>query len=124
MDVAELISVCWLDVKGKKSLDKFAFGTEYCISFVVKRTPEAQNLCNIKLELKFNGGWPSKERVVNDLNKILPANKWATLKVADFKNFVGGNDTEMTISLTNHEDVWKSGLKIAGILIHPKPRLN
>ena len=117
--MAELIEVCWLDVKGKMAMNplKFVPGVVYAASFVVKRTCGAQNLNNIKLSHEFNDGNPAKERVV-DLTKI-PADKWVALNVADFKANCGCHGTEMTVSLTNLEGVWKRGLKIAGIIVHP-----
>ena len=119
MDVAELIEVCWLDVKGKMAMNplKFVPGVVYAASFVVKRTCCAQNLNNIKLTLGFNDGKPAKERVV-DLTKI-PADKWVALNIADFEANCGCNGAEMTVSLTNHADIWKRGLKIAGVVVHP-----
>ena len=119
MDVAELVSVCWLDVKGKMGMNplKFVRGQVYATSFVMKRTCDAQNVHNIKLALEFNCCKPRIEKVV-DLTKM-PANTWTLVNVADFEADFGGIGVDMTVSLVNHEDVWKSGLKIAGIIVQP-----
>ena len=123
MEVAKLKQVCWLDVKGKMAMNpnNFSLGAMYSASFLVKRAPDAQNLNNIKLSLGFNDGNPPKEKVV-DLSTIAPADKWVTLTIADFKFEFGGRGGEMTVSLTNHEDRWKTGLTIAGVIVQIVPR--
>lgn len=54
MKVAELLQVCWAEVKGKFNTNRLTPGTFYKLAFVVKFNDDAsewENLVNLKLDL-------------------------------------------------------------------------
>ena len=114
--MADLIFVCWLEVKGKMAVNALQSVPRegYSASFIVQRTSRAMNLNNIKLKLELNNGKPAKERVV-DLTEI-PADTWVTLNIADL-TAQGDELVVSLIDITYTEE--KRGLKIAGVIIHP-----
>ncbi|XP_044469657.1 protein PHLOEM PROTEIN 2-LIKE A1-like [Mangifera indica] len=118
VEVAELLKVCWFEVKGKFDTKKLTPGTFYRLAFLVKFNEDAsgwENLVNLKLDLP-NG--TQIQRKENFKNK--PKNKWIEILVAEFRVQENEKQGEMEFSMTETSDFhWKSGIVLNGVVIQP-----
>ncbi|XP_058757195.1 protein PHLOEM PROTEIN 2-LIKE A1-like [Vicia villosa] len=117
-EVAELVSVCWLEVHGKFDTRKLSPGILYQVSFCVKLIDPAQGWeLPVNVRLVLPGG--KKQQYKMNLMEMLRG-RWIEVPVGEFvaSEKEGG---EMEISMFEYEGgMWKQGLVIKGIAIKPK----
>ncbi|XP_044495783.1 phospholipase A1-II 6-like [Mangifera indica] len=120
VEVAELVSVWWLDVK-KTDFDTAMLtpGTSYEVTFVIMMKETSHGFTNVPVKLKFV--LPNQEPVerTEDLS-ILPRNEWKEIKIGHF--FTNCNMSgNINISMYNHENTQHelSGLVVNKIIIRP-----
>ncbi|RDX64761.1 Protein PHLOEM PROTEIN 2-LIKE A1, partial [Mucuna pruriens] len=118
IEVAKLLRVCWLEVRGKFDAEKLSPGIIYQVSFIVMLKNSGDGWDDpINFRLVLPGGKKVEKR---ECLKEKPRDKWTEIQVGEFeasKNDVG----EMEISMYEFDSGrWKSGLLIQGVSIKPK----
>ncbi|XVE90304.1 hypothetical protein DITRI_Ditri20bG0066800 [Diplodiscus trichospermus] len=120
IEVAKLINVCWLDVRGKLNMSDLSPATLYEVVYEVKLTKDASGWeLPIKLRLSLPG--KVKERQVSLLQK--PRGEWMELNVGHFcteESGETGETREVCFDLYAHGGHWKNGLVIRGAILRPK----
>jgi hypothetical protein len=120
IEVARLIHVCWLDVRGKLTMSELSPGVVYEIVYVVKLTKEASGWeLPIVLKLSLPDG-RVRERQVSLMEK--PRKQWIELNVGNFES-KDGESGEVGFDLFEHGDHWKSGLIVKGAILRPKKQI-
>ncbi|XP_004505320.1 protein PHLOEM PROTEIN 2-LIKE A1-like [Cicer arietinum] len=117
-EVAELKSVCWLEVHGKFDTRKLSPGILYQVSFVIMLKDPAEGWelpVNVRLVLPGGKNQLHKESLIDKLRA-----RWIEIPVGEFvasEKDVG--DAE--VSMYEYEGgMWKRGLIIKGVAIKPK----
>ncbi|PON76585.1 Phloem protein, partial [Parasponia andersonii] len=148
-DVAELIDVCWLEIRGKIDVSMLSPSTLYTANLVFKSTEEAYGFSiqagkgavglaggeksarKIVLDVKRRQGQSrrqrrnrnlveSRRRRDDDLN--FPRERrdgWMETELGEFFRD-GGQEGELEMSVMDLSSHWKSGLIVQGIEIRPK----
>ncbi|KAK9133952.1 hypothetical protein Scep_013480 [Stephania cephalantha] len=119
VDVAQLVSVCWLELQGKFNLSNLSPETTYEVVFVVMLKDPAYGWevpVNVKLEL------PSGETQVHKVDLMRkPRADWIEIYVGEFKTCPPNNNGEVHFSMFEFEGgKWKRGLLVKGVIIRPK----
>ncbi|KAG2688077.1 hypothetical protein I3760_09G077300 [Carya illinoinensis] len=118
IDVAELLNVCWLEVRGKFHTANLSPGTLYELAFVVKLKDPAYGWevpVNVRLTLPDGN---KQERKENLMKK--PRGDWIEIPVGEFVTSPK-NTGEIEFSIYEYEvGDWKRGLVVKGITIRPK----
>ncbi|KAJ4702439.1 Protein PHLOEM PROTEIN 2-LIKE like [Melia azedarach] len=122
VDAAELLSVCYLDVRAKFDTRILSRGVKYEVAFVVMIKDNAQGWEHlVKLGLLFPN--VMQEEREEDLAKNKPRNKWIEIPVGEFVNSseIEKQAGEMEIYLRGSEGLyWKKGIVIKGVVIRAK----
>ncbi|GKB62181.1 phloem protein 2-LIKE A1-like protein [Tanacetum coccineum] len=118
LDVAEMLSVCWLEVNGKFEISKLTPGIKYEVVFVVMLKDPAYGWevpINIRLILPDGTKQEHKENMMEK-----PRSKWFEIPVGEFmEEAKKGGFVEF--SLYEYEGgAWKKGLLVKGAAIRPK----
>ncbi|GAB2220310.1 hypothetical protein Droror1_Dr00007954 [Drosera rotundifolia] len=115
--VAELRSVCWLEVHGRFDTTYLSPDATYEVAFVVMMLDCSSGWeVNINVRLKTLANGSESQHKENLREK--PRNKWIEISAGQIK---GNNVGEVEISLFEYEGgLWKRGLIIKGIIIQPK----
>ncbi|XP_011626594.1 uncharacterized protein LOC105421323 [Amborella trichopoda] len=119
IEIAELLNVCWFEVRGKIDASWFSPGIDYIVAFIVKLGEEAfgweaQDVtlsltCANKMEKTHTQNLEEKER-----------GKWMEIHVGAFHHGVEEKgDIEFSMMHTQ-DSRWKSGLFIKGVVIRPR----
>ena len=120
IEVARLLHVCWLDVRGKLTMSELSPGVIYEIVYVVKLTKEASGWeLPIVLKLSLPDG-RVRERQVSIMEK--PRKQWIELNVGNFES-KDGETGEVCFDLFQHGTHWKGGLIIKGAILRPKKQI-
>ncbi|KAE8076277.1 hypothetical protein FH972_014939 [Carpinus fangiana] len=117
IEVAKLLHVCYLDVRGKLNVSELSPEVVYEIVYVVKLTKGAYGWeFPILLRLSLPDG-RVQERHVSLLEK--PRRQWIELNVGNFltKN---GESGEVGFDIYQRGGHWKKGLIIKGAIFRPK----
>ncbi|KAL4597579.1 hypothetical protein ACB092_11G000600 [Castanea dentata] len=117
IQVAELLNVCWLEIRSSFRTITLTPGTQYEIVFVIM-IKEFNNMSNCELLLTIH---PPKEKAVSRRQylKEYPLNKWVEMQVGVFwmkPENVGG----LSFSLEEYSSFWKKGLVVKCVFIRPK----
>ncbi|BAH91933.1 Os02g0813133 [Oryza sativa Japonica Group] len=124
---AELLSVCWLEIRGKLPGKKLSQNTNYAAYLVYKIADRSYGLDFPFQEASVSIGGSITARQVKDIeNPQKRADGWMELKLGELYN-EEGDDGEVCISFMETKGGhWKSGLVVQGIEIRPKksPPLN
>lgn len=117
IEVAVLLRVCWLEVRGKLEASFLSPGVIYEVVFVVMIEEASYGLEDpVKLKLVS----PVEE--VHERREKLqdkPKNQWLELRVGDFENPRDGSG-EIQFSLSEYKDArWMNGLIIKGVIFRP-----
>ncbi|KAJ0015168.1 hypothetical protein Pint_21556 [Pistacia integerrima] len=135
-EVAELIDVCWLEIRGKISTCILSPGTDYAAYLVFKLTAESYGFKGLAVEVHVGlvGSESQKRTVYLDAVRgqaSLPrendghhpkerGDRWLEVELGDFYN-AGDEDGELEMNiLAVTPGHWKSGLIVQGIEIRPK----
>ncbi|KAJ4702417.1 Phloem protein 2-like protein [Melia azedarach] len=122
VDAAELIRVCFLEVRAKFDTRILSPGIKYEVAFVMMIKDNAEGW---EHPVKFGFVSPNgkQEEREENFTKIKPINEWIEIPVGEFiasseiKNQVG----EMEIYLHGSEGLyWKKGIVIKGVIIRSK----
>ncbi|BBN70133.1 phloem protein 2-A1 [Prunus dulcis] len=119
-EAAELLNVCWLEVRGKLATTDLSPGTLYEVVFVVKMKTEADGW-DAPVNFKFT---PPDGAVTRNttfkLMEILKDSKdeWKDIPFGEFK--APENPRNIEFSLYEYSRIWKSGLVIKGVAVRPK----
>ncbi|XP_042499573.1 F-box protein PP2-A15-like isoform X2 [Macadamia integrifolia] len=118
MAEAELIKVCWLEVKGKFNTSKLSSGIVYEVAFIVMLKDNAYGWeVPVTLQLALPNGKVQEHKECL-LNK--PIGQWIALYVGELEKRAE-KAGEIEFSLFETEDLhWKKGLVIKNVVIHPK----
>lgn len=115
--VAKLLSVCWLQISGKFRTIKLSPKTTYEVVFVVKMSKNSRGWhspLNLYLTL------PDKTRLGRIENlEGKQKEKWMDILVGTFVT-APENVGEISFSLFQTADHWKSGLLVKGVVLRPK----
>ncbi|VVA31668.1 PREDICTED: PHLOEM PROTEIN 2-LIKE [Prunus dulcis] len=117
-EAAELLKVCWLEVRGKLKTTELSPGIRYEVVFVVKLQAKAYGW-DVPVNLKLTVPHASENRwsKVNLTDKA--REKWIEIPVGDFiASPKKPGDVEF--SLYEYDGRWKSGLVIKGVVVRPK----
>lgn len=116
--VAELLSVCWLEVHGRFELANLSPGRIYEVVFVVMLKDPAYGWeipVNLRLTLPDGSKQEHKENLMEK-----PRGKWIEIPAGEIKSSTEKTG-EMEFSLYEYEGgKWKKGLLIKGVKIQPK----
>lgn len=118
MEMAVLLDVCWLEIKGTFRTIALSPGTLYEVAFVVKMR-ETKNGWNslVIVELTLpDGKCQTSERFLGD---IRIDDDWAEVLVGEF-TMSATTVGELAFSLSETTGQWKSGLVIKGVILRPK----
>ncbi|GMH31023.1 hypothetical protein Nepgr_032866 [Nepenthes gracilis] len=115
MSVAELISVCWLEVHGRFNTANLSPNVRYEVAYLIMLDEIAFGWeVPINLRIKFCDG--SRQECRENL-KEKPRKQWIQIPVGEVEECMG----EIEFSLFEYESGrWKCGLIIKGVIIHPK----
>ncbi|KMT20722.1 hypothetical protein BVRB_1g006960 [Beta vulgaris subsp. vulgaris] len=117
IEVAKLMSVCWLDVRGKLAMSELSAGVTYESVYVIKLTKSASGW-ELPLILRLNV--PGEETKIRQLSLLMkPRGEWFELNLGTFQakaNEVG----EVCFDIFEHGGHWKTGLIIKAAIIRPK----
>ncbi|KAL1818758.1 hypothetical protein ACET3Z_013627 [Daucus carota] len=116
VEVVKLITVCWLDVRGKFKMSDLNPGITYNVSYVVKLT---QSSSGWELPIILKLGVPGKteqRRQVSLLKK--PKGEWFELNLGNVYA-VDNENGEINFDFYGQGGHWKSGLLIKGVIIKP-----
>ncbi|XP_031251610.1 uncharacterized protein LOC116109523 [Pistacia vera] len=121
MEMAELVEVCWLDVKTNFPTQMLTPGTSYEVSFVLKTKGGAEGFAKSPVTLKLD--LPNQKPVerTEDLS-YMQGEKWKEIRVGEFVTScnMSGN---MKILMYHHDDFTiKKGLVVNKIIIRPTTR--
>ncbi|XP_028126927.1 lectin-like [Camellia sinensis] len=115
IEVAELLQVCWLDVRGQfNGAVDLSPGIAYEIVFVV-RMIKCQDF-SLKLTIILPN---SKKLTRNESLNEKPLGSWFDIQLGEFK-MSPENVGTMEFSLEDHTELWKSGLIVKYAIIRPK----
>ncbi|KAJ0082921.1 hypothetical protein Patl1_11877 [Pistacia atlantica] len=118
VDVAELLNVCWLEIKVRFETTKLTPRALYKVVFVIMLKEVAYGWdapVNLRLLLPNGIKIEHKENL-----KMKPRNQWIEIPVGEFRT-LPERAGEMEISMYEIEDLnWKKGLVIKGIVITAK----
>ncbi|XP_043690402.1 uncharacterized protein LOC122641141 isoform X1 [Telopea speciosissima] len=118
VDIAELINVCWLEVRGNLDTSNLSPGVMYEVAFVVM-LKDCANGWNVPVNFELilpNG--KKQEHKVNLHSK--PKRQWIEVLVGEFWT-CQDMDGDMQFSILETKGGhWKSGLVIKGAIIRPK----
>ncbi|XP_044495745.1 protein PHLOEM PROTEIN 2-LIKE A1-like isoform X1 [Mangifera indica] len=121
VEVAELLKVCWLDVRGKFPAKNLTPGMVYQVSFVLMMKDGEYGFANHPVNFKL--AIPSYHETIERKEDLstLPKNKWTKVRVGEFTtscNMTGN----LEISMFEHNSQWKSGMIVNEIEIRPVRR--
>ncbi|XP_021809559.1 protein PHLOEM PROTEIN 2-LIKE A1-like isoform X2 [Prunus avium] len=116
-EAAELLEVCWLEVRGKLKTTKLSPGIRYEVVFVVKLQAKAYGW-DVPVNLKLTVPHASENRwsKVNLTDKA--REQWIEIPVGDF---IASPEKpgDVEFSLYEYDGRWKSGLVIKGVVVRP-----
>ncbi|KAE9619076.1 hypothetical protein Lal_00047899 [Lupinus albus] len=135
-EVAELLDVCWLEIRGVINTTSLSPNTHYAAYFVFKMIdPEGFLRYPVELALEISGGQSTTKKVCLDPNidgrsvtsrlqglqrPNMKSNGWLEIEIGEFFNS-GLEDDEVQMSvLETKGGNWKNGLVIEGIEVRPK----
>ncbi|XP_060215470.1 putative F-box protein PP2-B12 isoform X1 [Lycium barbarum] len=133
MEVAELLSVCWLDIRGKIDTRRLTRKTSYSAYLVFKLTDNASELERAIASVRFvkekaegtdEEGYTvflskRKEEGENGIFPHLRSDEYMEIKLGEFFNNLGEEgEVEMRL-MENKNPNWKSGIIVKGIDIRP-----
>ncbi|KAK3198274.1 hypothetical protein Dsin_021689 [Dipteronia sinensis] len=117
IEVAKLLAVCWLDVRGKFKISDLSPGIVYELVYDVKLTKGASGWeLPVTLRLSLPSG-EVRDRQVSLLEKT--RGKWIELNVGNSLT-QSGETREVCFDIYQHEGHWKTGLIIRGAILRPK----
>ncbi|KAI3906704.1 hypothetical protein MKW92_011502 [Papaver armeniacum] len=122
IEVAELLTVCWLEVNGKLDASKLNPGVKYEIVFVVMLKNSAYGWeIPVNLRLVHSGSQTQLRK--EDLQQK-PKSQWIEVQVGEFQAPPQPADDkqekEIQFSLFECENSWKHGLVIKGVIVRAK----
>lgn len=116
LPIAELLDVCWLEIKGKCKTILLSPRTTYKVAIIVKMSSESDGWeipVNLSLELPDGNKQGRMERLDR-----LDKEKWTWIVIGKFETTpktVG----EIRFSLMQTDGRWKSGLSVKGVDFRP-----
>ena len=115
--MAELLNVCWLEVKGEFDGAMLTPGTTYEVAFVILVKENSHGMeYPITLNLSLPDGSTQQHRVIL-LNKATEL--WIKIPVGQFKTPLQ-NDGNIRFSFTELDTgEWKGGIVFKGVRIQP-----
>ncbi|XP_050261926.1 uncharacterized protein PHLOEM PROTEIN 2-LIKE A4-like isoform X1 [Quercus robur] len=114
IEVAVLLGVCWLEIKGEIPTIDLSPWTVYEVVFVVKML----NMWNYSATLTLI--LPHSKKVIHDENlREKPVGKWFEIQVGEFK-MSPENVGEISFQLGEFSSNWKRGLVLKCAIIRPK----
>ncbi|XP_021758304.1 protein PHLOEM PROTEIN 2-LIKE A1-like [Chenopodium quinoa] len=117
IEVAKLISVCWLDVRGKLAMKELSPGVTYEVVYVVKLTKSASGW-ELPLMLRLHA--PGDEIKVRQESLLMkPKGEWFELNLGSFQAKADISD-EVCFDIFERGGHWKTGLIIKAAIIRPK----
>ncbi|KAH0977467.1 hypothetical protein GBA52_027186 [Prunus armeniaca] len=121
-EAAELLNVCWLEVRGKLATTDLSPGTLYEVVFVVKMKTKAYGW-DAPVNLKFtppDGAVPRETTIkLTDLKDS--KDEWKDIPFGEFK--APANPGNIEFLLYEYGGRWKSGLVIKGVAVRPKSQV-
>ncbi|ONH90019.1 hypothetical protein PRUPE_8G030200 [Prunus persica] len=121
-EAAELLNVCWLEVRGKLSTTDLSPGTLYEVVFVVKMKTKAYGW-DAPVNLKFTppDGAVSRETTIKLTDLKDSKDEWKDIPFGEFK--APANPGNIEFLLYEYGGRWKSGLVIKGVAVRPKSQV-
>ncbi|XP_048325030.2 F-box protein PP2-B10 [Ziziphus jujuba] len=126
-EVAELMDVCWFEIRGKIDVRMLSPLTTYAAYLVFKLTTDAEGFEDVPVQTGVGlvGGETSSRNVYLDADPRERNDGWLEVELGDFNYGGDGQDGELEMSVceTNRGN-WKSGFICEGIEIRPKEVIN
>ncbi|PKA62813.1 Phloem protein 2-like A1 [Apostasia shenzhenica] len=117
IEVARLIDVCWLEVRGNFNSSYLTPGVTYEVMFIVMMEPGYGLAVPVNLKLKLPTGSIAERR---EVLREKPLWQWFELKVGEYMASAELSG-EIIFSLEETQGgQWKRGLVIKGVIIRPK----
>ncbi|KAL3739353.1 hypothetical protein ACJRO7_020720 [Eucalyptus globulus] len=116
LHVARLNYVCWLDIKGKCKTSVLSQRTMYDVAIVVKMSSQNYGWempVNLSLEFPDGNRQVRTERLDNSEKE-----RWIPISIGKFE-MTPKTIGEMSFSLTQTGNYWKSGLSVKGVIFTP-----
>ena len=114
IEVAELLGVCWLEIKGEIRTIDLSPRTVYEVVFVVKMLYMWNYSVTLTLIL------PHSKKVTHDENlREKPIGEWFEIQVGEFK-MTPENVGEISFQLGEFSSDWKCGAVLKCAIIRPK----
>jgi len=121
IEVAKLLCVCWLDVRGKLAMSELTSGVIYEGAYLVKLTKSSAGW-ELPIALRLSvPGEEAKVRQVSLFGK--PKGEWFELNLGSFMA-KPDEEGEVGFDLFEHGGHWKSGLIIKAVIVRPKHQIS
>ncbi|XP_056174009.1 protein PHLOEM PROTEIN 2-LIKE A1-like isoform X1 [Syzygium oleosum] len=121
VEMAELLKVRWLDVRGKFDLSNLSPATTYEAVFVIKLKSSGYGW---EVPVNFGVTLPDGTKKEHKVNlKEKPKDQWIEIKAGEVSTSEY-KEGQMEVFMYEHSDHWKSGLVLKGVLIRPKNYIN
>ncbi|KAJ8753026.1 hypothetical protein K2173_008813 [Erythroxylum novogranatense] len=120
-EVAELIKVCWLSIRGKISASLLSPATFYSAYLVFQLTTRTYGFDDHPLDVYWDGGEsPTRSVYLNGPYRRERKDGWFEIELGEFYNNEG-EEGEIVMSVFETDDFnWKCGLIVQGIEIRPR----
>ena len=125
-EVAELIQVCWLEIRGKINTSMLSPSILYTANLVFKFSIYASGFDDqpVKVAMKLDGDMICAHTIFwnEDSDGHYPRERgdgWLEIELGDFF-CMEGEDGELEMSVFDGTKNWKHGLIVEGIAIRPK----
>ncbi|XP_048130402.1 lectin-like isoform X3 [Rhodamnia argentea] len=117
VEVAELRSVCWLEISGKFRTIMLSPKTLYEVSLVAFMTESSRGW---RLPVNINLTLPDKSKLEHaESLQEMPRGKWRNIWMGKFTTS-SENIGEITFCISEYSGNWKQGLLVKGVAFQPK----
>lgn len=125
VDIAHLVEVCWLDVKGDFDTRKLSQGTEYEIMFDIELTACARGWeCPVIFEYESATGKGKFEQNLSNLKGKGRSNVSIGKFMVPASACALSCAAPVSFHMYQHGDQWKNGLTMYGVIIKPASGCN
>ncbi|KAK4746371.1 hypothetical protein SAY87_012683 [Trapa incisa] len=117
-ELAELIDVCWFDIRGKYDLSELDPETTYEVMFMIMIKADRSDGWDLPVKLQLV--LPDGSKQEGELNLCeQPRDEWLMIPVGEITRNSGTVEFSMNETDCNR---WKSGVVVKGVLIQPKKK--
>lgn len=124
-EVAELLNICWLEVRGAMDCTLLSSNTQYRVLFLLKfgKNPRGWNALPIKFSIKKPAGEETEsEYIFTGEGLSINSDGWMEVVAGEFTVKAAYHDSSNIIFCMKEvqSNWWKRGLLFQGVKIEPK----